>query len=143
MITYNCVQGTSEWLRLRAGIPTASAFDKIMTPGGKPSKQAEKYLWTLLAERLMGHPVTEFVSMWMQRGSQLEVDAVRFYELQREIETLPVGFITNNAATIGASPDRLVGGDGLLEIKASSEAVHMGYLLQEGTAYDEYKIQCQ
>jgi len=62
MKVWQVQQGTQEWLRVRAGIPTASAFDSIVTPSGKPSKSAERYMYTLLAERLMGHPVTEHVS---------------------------------------------------------------------------------
>ncbi len=143
MIIHNCQQGSSEWLALRAGIPTASAFDQILTPGGKPSKSAERYLYTLLAERLMGHPVVEHMSMWMQRGSDLEAEAVAFYELQSDADTVPVGFCTNDDGTIGASPDRLVGDTGLLEIKVPSEWIHMGYLLKSGSAYEAYKVQVQ
>ncbi len=143
MKTWGCVQGTSEWLALRAGIPTASAFDQILTPGGKPSKSSERYLYTLLAERLMGHPVIEHISMWQQRGTELEAEAVAFYELQADADTVPVGFCTNDEGTIGASPDRLVGETGLLEIKVPSEWIHMGYLLKSGSAYEAYKVQVQ
>lgn len=142
------IQGTQEWLELRAGIPTASNFDKILTPGGakgpQPSKQQEKYMFLLLAERLMGHPVEDRgYSHWMDRGNDEEGRAVCFYEFQRDIETVKVGFITNDAGMIGCSPDRLVGEPGLLEIKVPSEAIHMGYLLQSGTAYEEYRVQVQ
>lgn len=144
MKLYDCVQGTPEWLGLRAGIPTASNFDKIVTPKGAASKQAEKYMFLLLAERLMGHPVEERgYSHWMDRGSEEESRAVSFYEFQRDMETVKVGFITNDAGTIGCSPDRLVGDNGLLEIKVPSEAIHMGYLLETGSAYDEYRVQVQ
>ena len=129
MICYDVRQGSSEWLQLRAGIPTASCFDQILTPKGKPSTQAERYLHTLLAERIMKRPVTEFVSTWMDRGSQLEAEAVAYYEGLRELDTTKIGFITNDAGTIGASPDRFVGEDGLLEIKVPKEHTHMGYLL--------------
>lgn len=143
MIVHDVLQGTPEWLKLRAGIPTASEFDKIVTPGGKPSKSAEPYMFRLLAERCMGHPVAEYVSMWMQRGSQEEINAVRFYEFQRDRQTIPIGFVTNDAGTMGASPDRFVDEDGQLEIKAPSESIHMAYLLTAGGAYDAYKVQVQ
>src|SRR3990167_1730476 len=98
MIIHNCIQGTPEWLRLRAGIPTASNFDKIVTPGGKASDSAEKYRLLLLAERLIGEPVDDKgYSHWMDRGSEMEAEAVRFYEFQRDIETVKIGFITNDA----------------------------------------------
>lgn len=143
MIIHNVVQGTPEWLRLRAGIPTASDFDNIVTPGGKPSKSAEPYMFRLLAERCMGHPIAEYVSLWMQRGSEQEINAVRFYEFQRDCTTMPIGFVTNDAKTKGASPDRFVDKDGQLEIKAPSEWVHMAYLLSAGGAYEKYKVQVQ
>ena len=143
-IIHNCVQGTTEWLELRAGIPTASNFSKIITPKGQPSHQAEKYKYLLLAERLMGHPVEERgYSHWMDRGSEMEARAVSFYEFTRDEETVKVGFITNADGTIGASPDRLVGDRGLLEIKVPSESIHMEYLLESGSAYQEYRVQVQ
>lgn len=73
----------------------------------------------------------------------MEVDAVAFYELQTDQETVKVGFITNDEGTVGTSPDRLVGDQGLLEIKTPSEAVHVAYLLKAGSAYEAYRVQTQ
>ena len=129
MIVHNVTQGTPEWLALRSGIPTASQFDMIVTPKGAASKQAEAYMHTLLAERIMGHSVIEVITSWMDRGSQLEAEAVAYYEAQRDLATERIGFLTNDAGTIGASPDRFVGEDGLLEIKVPKERTHVGYLL--------------
>lgn len=144
MKVHDVVQGTTAWFKVRSGIPTASKFDMILTPGGNISKSAERYMLTLMAERLMGHPIDDqYKSTWMARGNELESDAVAFYQLQRDLDTVPVGFITNDAGTIGASPDRLVGDEGLLEIKSPSEFVHMSYLLSRGAAYEEYKVQVQ
>jgi len=143
MILYRGIQqGSAAWLELRAGIPTASQFHRILTPSGKPSTQATDYLHGLLAERMMGHPLVEHVSLWMQRGADLEAEAVTFYEFQRETTTERLGFVTNDAGTIGASPDRLVGDDGLLEIKVPKDSTHVGYLLGESVA-DTYMPQVQ
>ena len=79
----------------------------------------------------MGRPCIEVVTTWMDRGSQSEAEAVSFYELQRDQETIKAGFITNDAGTIGASPDRFVGDDGLLEIKVPKEHTHVSYLLKK------------
>lgn len=138
MKIYDVLQGSTEWARLRCGIPTASCFDRILTPGGKPSKSAENYLFSLLAERMMAHPCIEFMSAWMDRGQQLEADAVAFYELQRDVETRKVGLITNDEGTVGASPDRLVGDDGLVEIKVPKESTHVSYLLKKTVDRDYY-----
>ena len=91
----------------------------------------------------MGHPCLEFMSRWMDRGSQMEQDAVEFYEFTRDQKTVKVGCVTNADGTIGCSPDRLVGDDGLLEIKCPSEAVHMSYLLGSGSAFEAYGVQMQ
>lgn len=132
MIVHDVIQGSSEWLALRAGIPTASAFDQIITPKtGELSRSWERYMHHLLAERIMGRPATEFVSTWMDRGAASEAEAVAFYELERNLDTVKVGFVTNDAKTIGASPDRFVGDDGLLEIKVPKEATHVSYLLKK------------
>jgi YqaJ-like recombinase protein len=138
MILHDVLQGTSEWLAIRAGIPTASAFDKIITKSGKPSTQAEKYMHRLLAERMMGHPVTEAVSYWMGRGNAMEGEAVSYYEGIRDVDTQRIGFVTNDARTIGASPDRFVGEDGLLEIKVPAEHTHVAYLLTKAVDAEYY-----
>lgn len=135
-------QGSPEWLKARSGIPTASAFDLILTKTGKPSASAKRYMYTLLAERMMRHPVDEHVSLWMQRGRDSEAQAVDFYESIREVETTRVGFITNDAGTIGASPDRLVGDDGLLEMKVPKEHTHVQYLFAKSVDND-YRAQTQ
>lgn len=138
------IQGTSAWLKLRSGIPTASEFDKIITPKTqRKSESQEPYMYRLLAERIMGHPIEGYMSLPMERGSREEESAVRFYELQTDSDTVPVGFVTNDAKTIGASPDRLVGEPGLLEIKVPNAETHMAYLLSEGGAYDRHKVQVQ
>lgn len=141
----NCIQGSPEWIAARLGIPTASQFDRLFTPGGKPSgvKTSEKYMHELLAERMTGQDATDFQSEWMARGSTLEKDAVAFYQLQRDMETKPVGFMTNDAGTIGASPDQLVEEEGQMEIKCPKPGVHVGYLLQAGETYETYKVQVQ
>ena len=129
MIHHACKQGTTEWLALRAGIPTAGSFDRILTPSGKRSTQQEKYLHQLLAERIMGRPVLQHVSYWMGRGLATEAEAVAYYEGIRDTDTEVAGFCTSDDGRIGASPDRFVGTDGLLEIKCPAEHTHVGYLV--------------
>ena len=129
-MTHNVEQGTPEWLAVRLGIPTASDFDKIITSTGKASTQTTAYAHKLLAEILTGHPVETFEKTeWMERGQALEESAVQFYELKTDIETVKIGFVTDDRRTMGCSPDRLVGNDGLLEIKCPAPHTHVGYLL--------------
>ena len=143
MKVHDCEQNTPEWEALRSGIPTASEFDSILTRGGGRSESRERYLLTLLAERAMGHACQKHKTAWMERGSQQERRAVSSYEFIRDLDTVPVGFVTNDQETWGASPDRFVGENGMLEIKVPSEWIHMGYLLKSGKAYDKYMVQCQ
>lgn len=135
-------QGTEEWLRARAGIPTASEFHRIVTPTGKPSAQARAYGHRLVAERMTGLADTSQIdTAWMQRGSALEAEAVAWYELERGVTTTEVGLVTTDDGRWGCSPDRLVGERGLLELKCPSAAVHIGYLL-DGLE-DKYRPQVQ
>ena len=133
MIYHAVMQNSEEWDALRSGRPTASAFFQIVTPGGKLSKSSRKYRNRLIAERRNGGPLLDpqsaYQSEFMQRGHFLESQAVAAYEFLRNVATQPGGFITTDDGSIGCSPDRLVGDDGLLEIKCPSPAVHMGYVL--------------
>lgn len=144
MIIHDCVQNTPEWHFLRAGIPTASAFEKIITKKGLPSTQQEKYKFRLLAERISPGLVEQGKFTWaMERGSALEKKALGYYQFQTDNETSPVGFVTDDKERWGASPDQFVGQRGTLEIKCPEIDAHMMHLMHEGSAYEEYKIQAQ
>jgi len=129
MILLDLKQGSPEWHRARLGIPTASQFARILTPTGKPSSAAERYLHELIAERLLGEQVVDYESDEMHRGTELESQAVAWYELQRDVDAQRAGFCLTDDRLCGCSPDRLIGEDGGLEIKCPSAAVHVGYLL--------------
>lgn len=145
MKTYDVQQGSEAWVRLRLGIPTASMFDRIVTPGGKPSGKLtqEKYRMALLGERITGVTDSDFKSSWMERGSIVEEEARDYYDLQRGFDVQKVGFVMNDAGTVGVSPDALVDAEGLMEIKCPKAGVHIGYLLKSGSAYEEYRVQVQ
>lgn len=142
MRVHHCEQGTVEWHALRWGIPTASNFDKILTAGGKPSKQADEYRRTLLCERYFGHPLETIKTSWMERGNELEGEACAFYEFSRDIAVGHVGIILNDAGTVGASPDGLVDPDGLVEFKCPTPENHIRYMLWSDVAKD-YRVQLQ
>ena len=143
MITLECQQGDVAWFNAHVGLPTASSFDRILTPRTrKPSSSADKYLREKLAEWIVGGGLDESVGQFMQRGSQMEAEAVAFYELTRGVMTEIVGFCLRDDGLVGCSPDRLVGIDGLLEIKCPALTTHIGYLLSEG-GLDDYACQTQ
>lgn len=142
MIIHNVAQGTPEWLQLRLGIPTASEFFRILSPTGKASAQAEAYMHRLLAEWVLGVPLEDYQSQWMIRGKELEQQAVDAYEFATGNETEVVGFVTNDAGTVGCSPDRLVKPNRGLELKCPAPHTHVGYLLAKGVD-ETYKPQVQ
>ncbi len=135
-------QNSVEWFKLRAGVPTASSFDKIVTPAkGELSKQADSYMNHLLAESITGH-VIDFQSEAMIRGHEYEDESRRAYELMTGIKTERSGFWTNAEGTVGASPDGLIGEDGSLELKNPSAKVHISYMLTKSVDR-EYWVQLQ
>jgi hypothetical protein len=79
-------QGTTEWAALRVGIPTASNFDKIITPAKLEfSKASDGYAMRLIAEEHLGYKLDKGVaSTSITRGEVLEKKALGFYRLQIE-----------------------------------------------------------
>lgn len=142
---HNVAQGTPAWRELRRGIPTASNFHRLVTPKkGEPSKQADGYLYDLAAEMILGRPLEGVQTSWIKRGTELEPKAIEYFEFVRDVETTPVGFVTNDAGTAGASPDRLIGDRGILEAKCPSEGVQVQYILFPQAGVDhEYRCQLQ
>ena len=143
MIILDVKQGTDEWKRARLGIPTASQFHRIITPKTlKASSQAHGYMCELLAEWMLGEPLDDGAETpWMVRGTALEDEAVRWYELQRDATTTEVGLCLLDDRSAGCSPDRLVGDDGGLEIKCPSAKIHVSYLL--GDPAEDHRAQVQ
>lgn len=139
MIRHAVDQGGPEWKMLRLGIPTASQFDRILTPKTmKPSSSQEKYALELIAEQLLGVPMDDDVSSaFMQRGQVQEKKALDYYSLRHPDAVIePAGFIMRDDERVGASPDQFVDTNGLLEIKVPNAANHIGYLLDtEGIGY--------
>lgn len=130
-----CEQGSVEWLAARLGIPTASCFDKILTPATrKPSKSAKDYRDELIAEWILGQPLDWGTTDFAERGKEMEPEARAFYELQTDTEVRRIGFILRDDGLVGGSPDGLVGEDGGLEIKCYGAKHHVACLLGEELA---------
>ena len=113
-------QGSDAWQQLRLGIPTASAFDRILTPKKlEPSAQQEMYIAELNAEWKSGEPCDDFGGgEWVERGKALEPEARREYAFEAKAKPEEVAFIYKDEQhMVGCSPDALVGDEGLLELK--------------------------
>ena len=130
MIIHDVEQNTPEWLLLRAGIPTASAFSKLVTTAGKLSTSLEVYAQTLAANKYANGEVEGFEgNKWTERGHDLEPEAASSYEFVNDVVTEKIGFVTNDDETIGCSPDRFVGKKGLVEIKCLKAENHVAAIL--------------
>lgn len=140
-------QRSDEWYSLRAGMPTASEFSKIVTSKGEPSKSASGYALTLAAELFAGTPVDAWEgNAWTERGREMESRAVELYEFAHDLDTVPVGFVTDDKATMGCSPDRFVGDDGLIEVKCLKAENHVKAILyyqKNGRPPTDYVQQAQ
>jgi YqaJ-like viral recombinase domain len=131
MLVVECEQRAPEWFAARLGIPTASEFGRILTPTGLVSKQADGYLYELLAEWLTGKPHEGFSGRdWIERGRLLEAEARSWYQLVSDTEVRQVGFVYEDGRKlVGASPDGLIGTTGGLEIKCPLAHTHVKYLI--------------
>jgi len=147
MLTHDIEQGSDEWLALRAGKPTASAFSKLVTSTGAESKSMPEYAITLACEVYAGKPVDSFEgNKWTERGHSLEDSARAKYEMTHDIDTQQVGFITDDYERYGCSPDSLVGDNGLLEIKCLKSENHakaIMYYQKHGKVPTTYVAQVQ
>jgi putative phage-type endonuclease len=140
MLIVNCEQGTQEWFNARLGVPTASNFDKIITTEGKPSKQRTKYLYQLAGEAISMSSEDTFQSTAMLRGIELESQARELYSMLFDLPVSKVGLcVTEGEIKAGASPDSLVGEDGLLEIKCPTISTHVSYLLDNKLPTDYFQ----
>ncbi len=141
MNTLDVEQGTLKWMQARLGMPTASQYDRLLTPKTrKPSGGRAKYRAELLAEWLLGQPTDWGSTNWTERGTDMEAEARRDYEFQNDVEVQQVGFITRDDGKTGGSPDGLIGDDGILEIKCPNATQHVQYMLGDDP---DYIGQCQ
>lgn len=139
MVIHEAVeQGSPEWFALRCGLPTASMFSAILAKGEGKTRKA--YMHKLAAEIITGEPGETFKSPAMERGNAMEAEARDMYSFMYDQELTRVGFITNGKK--GASPDSLIGKDGILEIKTQRGDLLIETILKD-TFPTEHKPQCQ
>lgn len=138
------VQGSQEWIEARLGIPTASCFDKVITPTGKASSQSEAYMHTLLAEWLTGEQASFVSNQWIERGNELEPAARTAYEFCQDQTVRQVGLVyRDDRRLIAASPDGLCDATNSgLEIKCPAPSTHVANLLS-GFMPQKYMPQVQ
>lgn len=130
MIVLPHKQGSPEWIEARLGLPTASRFSEIVTKAGERSASQDPYMAELIAEWYCGEQAMDEQTAMMGRGSSLERRAVAYYELTKDVHTTECGLCLEDGRRFGASPDRLVGNSGVLEIKCLSAKNHILSLIR-------------
>lgn len=138
------VQGTDEWRRARAGSLGASQIHEAVarTKTGWGSSRTNLAA-RLVIERLTGEPMESYVNAAMQHGIDTEPMARIAYEFYSNVKVDQVGLIIHpDIGGTHASPDGLVGEDGLVEIKAPQPAQHLA-TLSGGSIPEKYVIQMQ
>ncbi len=133
-----CPQGSDLWRSIRAGLPTASRFSDVLAKGQGITRK--KYLYQLAGEILTGEPAETYSNQYMERGKAQEPEARDLYSFTRDVELTQVGFMRNFGA--GASPDSLIGDDGLLEIKTRLAHLQIECLMSDKPP-SENIAQCQ
>lgn len=139
---HNIEQRTSEWALLRQKHPlTASNAQAI----GNQGKGLETLVWGKLAELHSSGIKEEYTNKDMERGIELEEQARSLYELETGNVVEVVGFVTNEKLSkfCGASPDGLVGKDGLVEIKCFEDVKHFKNIVNGVEIEPQYVWQIQ
>ena len=135
----NPLQQNAEWFQDRIGFLTASRMAKIL-PGarGQYLKSRLDLMDDLVAERITGQLTEGFTTPAMQWGIDTEAEARTEYEVLTGEGVELCGFIRHPSIEwLGASPDGLIGSNGLLEIKCPKTVTHLHYLAN-GTVPPEY-----
>ena len=127
MQIFDVEQNSPEWLKARAGIPTASCFSQILAKG--EGKTRRSYMLKIAGEILTGEPMEGFSNEHTERGHTMEPEARDLYQFQTGAELRRVGFIRNGRA--GCSPDSLIGDNGGLEVKTKLPHLLIDVILKD------------
>jgi len=127
MNSHEFEQGSAQWLQIRLGKVTASRVaDVIAKTKTGPAAGRANYAAQIIAERLTGSVAESYSNAAMQWGTDNEPDARLAYEFRTDNEVEQVAFVGHPTIPMsGASPDGLVGDDGLVEIKCPNTATHI------------------
>jgi putative phage-type endonuclease len=137
-------QKSEEWFAARLGKVTASRVaDVIAKTKTGYSASRENYMAQLVVERLTNTQAESYTNAAMQWGTDQEPFARAAYEFQQNVLVDETGLVDHPTIEMaGASPDGLVGEDGLVEIKCPNTATHIDTLLNQ-TVPAKYITQMQ
>jgi putative phage-type endonuclease len=138
-------QRTEDWFAARLGKVTASRVADVLarTKTGYSASRAN-YLTQLVLERVTGTKFEGFTSAAMQWGIDQEPFARAAYEASKGVLVDEVGFIPHpTIEASGASPDGLVGADGMVEIKCPDSKTALECWLSADPVESKYFTQMQ
>lgn len=138
------IQGSEAWFQQRLGKVTASRLVDVLAKikTGEAAARAN-YRAELVAERLTGKSAEGFTSPSMKWGTEAEPLARAAYEAETGFLVVETGMVPHPRIPMaGASPDGLVGADGLLEIKCPETKAHIATILS-GAVPSQYVPQMQ
>ena len=137
-------QRSEDWFAIRLGKVTASRVaDVIAKTKTGYSTSRENYMAQLVVERLTQTKAESYTNAAMQWGTDQEPFARAAYEAAQGVMVEEVGFVPHPTIEwAGASPDGLVGDDGLVEIKCPNTATMIEALLT-GKVPTKYFTQMQ
>ncbi len=137
-------QRSEEWFDARRGKVTATRIADVCarTRNGWGASRAN-YAAQLICERLTGQTAESFTNSAMQWGTDTEPQARAAYEFLTDNVVEEIGFMDHPSIPMtGASPDGLIGPEGMLEIKCPNSATHIKTLTDE-TIDGKYILQMQ
>lgn len=151
-------QGSPQWVMNRVGKVTASRLTDWLAVSKRPNKDGvhtplkarTDYEMELKFEKQFGVPFSKFVTKAMEEGIEAEDEVARQYASITGNKVETCGSFYNDQFV--ASPDRLVGEDGLLEIKwlydtsfadvLENGVPHMYYLQMQGQLWSSGRKWC-
>jgi putative phage-type endonuclease len=138
-------QRTNAWFADRLGKVTASRLADVLakTKTGYSASRTN-YMTQLVLERLTGSKAESYTNAFMQWGIDQEPFARAAYEASRGVMVDEVGFIPHpSIEAAGASPDGLVGDDGMVEIKCPDSKTALECWLSDNPVESKYFAQMQ
>lgn len=137
-------QRSPEWFAARCGQATASRIGDITAKIKSGTSASRKnYLTQLLVERLTGLPVETYSTAAMEWGTAQEPFARAAYETAHSVRVEECGYIPHPSIVgTGASPDGLVGEEGLVEFKCPTTLTTVEFILS-GVVPDRHQQQMQ
>lgn len=116
MEIYNFDQRSPEWEEVRKWKMTGSHGQEI----GNHGKGLITYIEKMIKKNFSKEVETKFKNKDMERGVELEDDALTAYSFEKNIEIKKVGFVVMNRY-VGVSPDAFCNKDGMAEAKAPND----------------------